>query len=353
MAPITTTPPGGPRPTPTTSGADANQPAVSADAAVSPAPTTGAPASDAGDAAAHFDRNAAPSAPDVAPASPIRGGLPEVLLERAEAKVIHGTDPGDFYCEHMFFCAQKEAEASGSVVANGGGEKLVGFLHWPWDSQTSGYDTQYDVAERHDGARTVIGAALRGYAIDAAAQTGGPVRLLLTGYGPFGSARNNPTGEFVEHDENLDVALQRAFGAALLTPTGSASPQQGDAAPDVWERGYRVVIDGEERDLVVRRQKFPVTDVAIDPQGSDSIQGAMRDFEPHGVLSMGVAGGRAFMAEFHADDGGLAGGAAQPRHDDGAPASTNLPDNYALARAIRRGAEPVGVSPLSARTGDV
>src|SRR4051812_11251638 len=62
------------------------------------------------------------------------GGLPDVLLSSANATVVHGKDPGNFYCEHMFFVAQREANQPGScVLTNSCGEKLVGFLHIPMD----------------------------------------------------------------------------------------------------------------------------------------------------------------------------------------------------------------------------
>ena len=52
---------------------------------------------------------------------------------------------------------------------------------------------------------------------------------------------------------------------------------------------------------------------------------------------MGVAGPGNFKVEFHADDGGLRERDAGWTHDGSAPAVTDLPDNFALARAIHAG----------------
>ena len=62
----------------------------------------------------------------------------------------------------------------------------------------------------------------------------------------------------------------------------------------------------------------------------------MAQFAPHGVLSMGVAVGREdFLAEHHADDGGL--DKSGKKHQDGAAPRRDMPDNYALARGILDG----------------
>src|SRR5688500_3170455 len=90
-------------------------------------------------------------------------GIPDVLFTTsAGARVGHGTDPGDYYCEHAFFLAQREAASTASIDRNHAGEPLVGFLHWPadrWSTRTGNY-TQ---AERHRSGREVVGAAVRGF----------------------------------------------------------------------------------------------------------------------------------------------------------------------------------------------
>lgn len=283
----------------------------------------------------------------------LRGGLPEVLLESASVRVVHGTDPGDFYCEHMFFRAQQHAQKPGSsVVKNEQGELLVGFLHVPWDRATSApppdgsEPAPYTQEERHDALSRVVGAALRGYCAAAAKRAAAdePLKLLVTGYGPFSTARNNPTGEFVSRTENLDRAMAHGFGSRLLTPVGE--PQATDAA-DVFQLRYRVLDKdgGSEREVLVRLQRFPVADAAIDGVSEKSVQRAMDDFQPQAVLSLGVASGRDFRAEFHADDGGLSDSDGAARHDGSLAARVTLRDNYALARAIHLGGQAAAERP--------
>jgi hypothetical protein len=278
--------------------------------------------------------------------SPLLGGLPDVLLERAGARVVHGDDPGDYYCEHMFWSAQRAASSCASIASNAEGEPLVGFLHVPDDKWTSrligGHD--YSLQERHEGSWHVVGAALRGFFDDAAPAVAGPVRMLLTGFGPFMTARNNPTGELVTEKENLDELMRAGFGRQLTTAEGEQRPSEPDDPPDTMRVAYTVTTPAGEREVVLRAQRFAVDDTAIDPAGDASVQAAMLAFEPHAVLSMGVWGGKTFKAEHHADDGGLNDAG---RHAWTARADRDLPDNFALARAIERGGRAAVSVPAS------
>lgn len=265
----------------------------------------------------------------------------EVLLDRAEANVVHGTDPGDFYCEHMFFSGQMEASRpESSVVTNDAGEKLVGFLHVPSDPFTSQrVPSGYTQAERHEGSRQVVGAALRGYIDQAAAGVEeGPVRMLLTGYDEFSWVRNNPTGDFVTHRENVDASMQLAFGDRLVQPEGEIVSSGGPDDPEVTYR-YQVrdPDSGDVREVLLTTMRFPVTDEAISPQAEHSIQQLMAEHQPHAVLSMGVAGRGSYRAEHQADSGGLQRTEDDASHVEGASGSVQLRDNFSLARAIEAG----------------
>jgi len=252
------------------------------------------------------------------------------------ATVRHGTDAGDYYCEHMFFMAQNAASLpDASVLRNDRGEHMVGFLHVPGDSYryqepgTGGYT----LAERHIGTREVVGAALRGYFAAVAPQVGeGSVKLMVTGYDRFGGTRNNPTAEFVQKQENLDAAMAEAFGDQLVTPIGTPLGE-----PDDFQGNYiyrvRDPASGAEREVILQAVCFPVDDTAIDGQGPRSIQGVIAASKPHSVLSMGVHGGRDYEAEFHADCGELSLD-PPPGHDTSARAGLSLRDNFALAWAI-------------------
>jgi pyrrolidone-carboxylate peptidase len=267
-----------------------------------------------------------------------RNNLPDVLhVAPGGMKVVHGSDPGDFYCEHAFFVAQKEAQSPGaSVVKNGAGETLTGFLHVPPDVHTyRDPEPGIDVDVRHKNMRSVVGAALRGYYEQALPNVTGEVKVLLTGYTTFHSVKNNPTGDFVSHVKNIDAALESAFGAQLLTKQGQVRP---GAAGDAERLAYTILDpqSGSRRELLIEARKLPVADEALAENDARSIPHAMRTFSPHAVLAMGVAGGPDFMAEFHADDGGLdlTSGA---RHDGYRQPTTSHAPNYSLARAIHMG----------------
>ncbi len=274
------------------------------------------------------------------PADDGRGGLPAVLKRTsAGLEVRHGTDPGDFYCEHMFFTAQGHAMHPGStVLSNSHGERLVGFLHVPGDAHLSAAPESYRQADRHRGTREVVGAALRGYYDQAARQVDGPVRLLVTGYGAFQGITNNPTGDFVSHRVNLDAAMRHAFGDALLTPRG----RQVASADGEAEYAYRVRDEsGRERELRILAVTMPVDDRAIDGRSARSVQRTMDRFGPHAVLSLGVsAAAPAYLAEHHADNGGLALRDGRFVHDASQDPTVSLPDNFSLARAIHSAGRP-------------
>ena len=252
--------------------------------------------------------------------------LPNVLLDR-DVDTVHGTDPGNFYCEHMFFSAQMAASAPDStVVRNREGEKLVGFLHMPPDAFTGGGAGEYTQATRHENSRTVIAAALSGL-VREIRRTKSEPHVLLTGYEKFSWVENNPTGDFVRHAENIDAAMQRAFpGARRLE--GS----------DTEDRGPRTLVyDVGGRKVKISTVSFPVEDSAISPDGERSIQRIMKDLSPHAVVSMGVAGGETYRAEHRADSGGLFREGNSARHVEGAPDRVRLKNNYSLARAIASG----------------
>jgi hypothetical protein len=260
--------------------------------------------------------------------------LPDVLMKKGDLKVQHGTDPGDFYCEHMFFLTQQHAlKANSGAVRNAQGEVLVGFLHVPMDAHTEVQGATYTQAARHAGTRQVVGAALRGYLLEALAQVHqGPVRLMLNGYDTFMSVKDNPTGNFTSHAENVNAAMRRAFGDALLTGKGRALDN------GVLEYRVKDPRDGKERAIQIQTHRWPVSDETIGG-GPASVQKALEAFRPHAVLSMGVASD-AYLAEWNADDGGLRRGRA-PRHEDGRAPSVTLPENRSLARAIVRGNQPL------------
>jgi pyrrolidone-carboxylate peptidase len=285
--------------------------------------------------------------PTASPPGAGPGGLPDVLMRTPAATVRHGHDPGDFYCEHTFFTTQEAANAaSTSIVKNPHGEALVGFLHVPSDPQTYQPAAVDDQAARHAGTREVVGAALRGYVDEIHRSGQRPARVLLTGFGSWESVQNNPTGDFVAHRENVDAAMRQAFGRRLLTREGVRVG--GDDSSEVWSYRVQDGATGRAREVRIEARRLPVTDDAINGS-AHSLQQAIGRFRPHAVISMGVHGGADFLAEHHADDGGLRVENGRQRHDGTAVPTRSLPPNFSLPRAIDHGsrANPAVVSDLS------
>jgi hypothetical protein len=155
--------------------------------------------------------------------------------------------------------------------------------------------------------------------------------MLLTGFGPFGGTRDNPTGDFVTHVENIDAAMKLGFGERLHTDFARVISKP-NAAP-ILE--YIVEHEGRLRHAYVRPERLDVTDDELNPAVDDSIPEAFVEFEPHAVLSMGVHGAAQYAIEWHADNGGLRWPPLAPaEHDWSVQPTENLRPNYSLARAI-------------------
>ncbi len=281
--------------------------------------------------------------------------LPDRLLDAGGAQVEHGTDPGNFYCEHAFFTLQRFAAEVG-ITKNAQGEPLCGFLHVPYDAHCGDPpDAAIDLATRYAAHRKVVGAAVHGWFEAAKATAHDPIKILITGYGPFQSITNNPAGGFVSHKENLDAAMQAAFGTALLGKKGKLLPDRHGGSPaDTMALRYRVNDGGRVRELVVVAERLKVADVALDNGDPGSLVGALKAVKPHAALALGVHGGSTFLAEHHADDGGLVIDAqGKARHDDNKQPTVAFLDNYALARAIHAGAQRGPARVADARIGNV
>ena len=244
------------------------------------------------------------------------GDPPKKVMTTSDGtEVRQDDDAGAYYCEHIFYSGQQVASSSASIMSNRQGESLVGFLHVPNGNPGT--------------LPEVVGAGLKGYANVVAGKTGGDIRLMVTGFGAFGSVQNNPTGAFARSAGDLDRAMQHAFGKDLLTPTGtnSANPKSAEQ-----QREYQVRINGQTRTVVLRSDFLPVNDDAMDPNNPVSLPSSAREFRPHAMISLGVHGETAFEVEIEADNENLNGGQRQY-----GAATHQMPDNRSLARAIYNG----------------
>ncbi|OGQ16914.1 MAG: hypothetical protein A2138_16630 [Deltaproteobacteria bacterium RBG_16_71_12] len=281
--------------------------------------------------------------------------IPTTLLTAAGTSVEHGTDPGNFYCEHAFFTLQRFATEVG-IKKNAQGEPLCGFLHVPWDADCGAPPTAIiDPAKRYAAHRKVVGAAIQGWFQAAKAGAHDPIKILITGYGPFQSITNNPAAGFVSHRENLDAAMKAAFGTALIGKKGKLLQDRVGGSPaDTMALRYRVNDEGRVREIVIVAERLKVADVALDNGDPGSLVGALKAVKPDAALALGVHGGATFLAEHHADDGGLVIDAqGKARHDDNKQPTMAFLDNYALARAIHTGGQRGPARVADARTGNI
>lgn len=262
--------------------------------------------------------------------------LPELLLPASLADVRLSEDAGGYYCAHVLYLANEMAPRA-ALLENACGEPLVGFLHVPRDAACQASAPVVPHMVRHAKTRSVVAAAVRGYVEDALERGARePVRVLVTGFGPFKDVLSNPTGEFVSHPENVRASLALAFGATIDVAGAAVKVLEGTRAKLLR---YRAAVPLEARRvaLEVGFACLPVDDDAIDPARDDSLQGMLRIFRPHALLAMGVGREGPFRVEVRPDTRGLAVDGARPAHDPDRAQGVELRRNYALARAILRG----------------
>jgi pyrrolidone-carboxylate peptidase len=262
-----------------------------------------------------------------------QGGLPNTLQKLPSGKrVAHGTDPGNFYCEHMFFSIQNAGNEPGtSIIKNDFNEPLTGFLHLPGDQEaTNTKNTSYTRLQSRKDTQAIFGSLLRSWIDIAVNKVPGIIKILLTGYDNWSTVVNNPTGNFVSMKENIDTSMFQAYGKRLINKNG----QLIDSGKNFKTLSYTISTPSGKRVIQIRGQIFPVSDSTID-KGPFSVQEIIKQFKPVGVISMGVAVGSVdFLAEHHADNGGLDDNL---RHNGDFLPRVNLPTNYSLARGIVQG----------------
>ena len=265
-----------------------------------------------------------------------------------DARVEVSTDAGAYYCAHLLFLLQATVnQPQSSVRTNAHGERLAGFLHVPADTQTQGAAALIAPLERHARTGAVVAAALRGYLKALGVAAHAPHRILLSGFGAFGTVADNPTGAFVAHAAATSHAIGRATGR-----TPSPLPPLTEAAATLERLG--------DSSLEVGLLRLPVVDGCLSG-APGALQWALARFAPHAVLCMGVHRAATYQVEVRATSAGLS--SLEPmRHDPTSlsrtpqerapselpsralPAVQHLPDNRALAEAIvlgSNGSQPV------------
>lgn len=263
--------------------------------------------------------------------------LPEAKYMKTSGgiEVVSQREATDFYCEHALFVLNEEGNKAGtSIFKDSTGKPLVGFIHLAGALDRPGSPTrQAQTAE-------VVGAGLRGDvdSIRATDPKTSPVKVLLTGYGPWGSVKDNCSGNFVSDPKNLDAAMKSGFGDALVGEGKTVQTPAGAA------REYTLKDEktGEPYTVQVLGKQLDVNDSAIDG-GPSSLQTLLEQFKPQAAISMGTdPSSFSYDVVSRSDFGGLTREDGKLKHDatkmlGGAESREQETSNDSLGRAIAAG----------------
>jgi len=225
-------------------------------------------------------------------------------LESESVEVFQSNNAGAYYCEHAFCVNVQSATYSSRIGVDSNGEKLVGFLHVQPDEHLFSPRGTYSQGKRHQKTRFIMGAAIKGYfasLLESQAQMES-YKILITGYDKFQGITNNPTHDFVSNEENIDAAMEIAFGSKQQR----VSSVNGEVA-------YAITTDGKYKLLTIGTRSLPVSDQAL----NSNLPDAIRTFNPNAIISMGV--GNHYAVEIRATDRGLTAGSNGFAHDPNSP----------------------------------
>jgi hypothetical protein len=237
-----------------------------------------------------------------------------------------------YYCDHLFFMLQTVAARPGSSIKrNAHGESLVGFLHVPRDDFAFSTTGPYTQESRHGKTRIVLAHLLRGYYEDIfeAKPSVNTARVLLTGFGPFELTVNNPTGDFVSHAENMDAAMQIAFGDSLV---GSPTDTVSGRVYTIQDTHTKV-----PRTMILHTSLLSVNDKSMNAKAG-SLQYLIKTYKPDISISLGMYYPYdAVVVEHSASSTGLKFHGKEAHHVVGVPPQLPVRENNSAMRAIQRG----------------
>lgn len=229
-------------------------------------------------------------------------------------------EAGDYYCDHAFFdLSSFGARDDSSLLQNAEGESLLGFLHVP------PLDSGLENATVESAVDDVVGAGLDSFidsairSLDTEGTSETPVRVLLTGFEPFGGHGRNPTGELVDDPARVDALMADATGASLVSEQSTPTNRVYTVPQD----------DGTTREVHLRLVRLPVDDDAL-----SALPDELEAWQPHAALSLGVHSTPDFAVETIADDGNIVEDTDGTRSDGYDQPEHVFEPNGALARAM-------------------
>ncbi|MEL6546457.1 MAG: hypothetical protein AAFQ82_17655, partial [Myxococcota bacterium] len=206
---------------------------------------------------------------------------------------------------------------------------------------------------RHDALMLqiewVIIRILRGLIVRAIRATKEPIRIVLTGFGPFEDQRghavpNNVTDEFVSSPSRLRGLLRGAL------PDISAPNQPKFIWPEPF--GQDDVVVGSHvydphyrlgRPITLFGRTLPVDTHALSEEREAGLPGLLSAVSPHIYIGLGVRrrGAPEFVVEEVSDNSGLTLNPS-PHHSKDTSPTEGHPLNRAAARAFAQGLQELG-----------
>lgn len=267
----------------------------------------------------------------------------EFLYDGRRITVLRGQHPGSFYGAHAFFLAQSYAfRAASSILEDEHGFPMLGLIHTP-----RGEEHKHEplVAQ----IEWVVTRVLRGLITRAIRITKEPLRIALTGFGPFEDQQgvpvpHNVTSEFAAAPERLRGALLGALPDILAPkPTGLELPQP--IGPDDVVVGTQIYDPhyAYSRPIHLLSRVLSVDEHALSNDPASGLVGLLETFSPHLYLALAVRprGAPEFLIEEVSDNSGLAL-LPTPHHNPELSPTTGHPLNRAFARAFTRGVQELG-----------
>jgi hypothetical protein len=251
----------------------------------------------------------------------------ELLAQLHGVDVRTSTWAGDYYCGHTHFLVQRHAHHEHSnVLRDRQGHPLAGFLHVPADARARGVEEGGD--DRHVVTRAILSRMLIGLLDEVRARPTPEraVRVLLTGFEAFRGIVDNPTGAFASSVPELSRLLDEVVPGASLERV-TRGPSRVQVMADF-------VVD-------VLGVSLPVSDEAYGDTRA-MLPWALRVFQPHIVIGMGVHGGNYYRVELEPNDAAFVVDSAGARHEDGRAIHERLPTNRSLVRAFLAGHKRLG-----------
>ncbi|MEM6731321.1 MAG: hypothetical protein AAF658_07175 [Myxococcota bacterium] len=265
------------------------------------------------------------------------------LYDGQRITVLRGQHPNNFYSAHAFFLAQRFAYGeTNSILRDEHDYPMLGLLRVPRGEEHNHESVLAQI-------EWVLARILRGLINRALRMSNEPLRIALSGFGPFEDQSgvqipHNVTGEFAAAHGRLRSTLRTAL-PDKLAPVDANEKSQELASPHdlavpvrVYDPDFRL-----GRPVTVFARVLSVDTRTLSNDRAMGLLGMLEFYRPHIYIGLGVRkrGAPEFVIEEVSDNSGL-GRTPDLHHAPDAPATTGHPLNRAAARAFAQGLQELG-----------